>query len=69
MRDKIGCRDDFDYDLQNFSESFGKLNIIRNTVGKHQRVINRVVHSLFSLKNVRIFCVPNTEEEISPFVT
>ena len=48
IRDKIGCRDDFDRNLQNFSESFGNSNIIRNTMGKHQRIINTVVHSLFS---------------------
>ena len=48
MRDKIECRDDFNRNLQNVSESFGNSNIIRNTMGKHQRVINRVVHSLFS---------------------
>ena len=44
MRDKIGCRDDVDRNLQNFSESFGNSNIVKNT---NQRVINRVVHSLF----------------------
>ena len=50
MRDKIGCRDELDQNLQNFSESFGNSNIIRNTMGKHQRVINRVVHCLFHKK-------------------
>ena len=32
MRDKVGCRDDFDQNLQNFSESFGNSNMIRNTI-------------------------------------
>ena len=48
MRDKIGCRYDFDHNLQNLSESFGNLNIIRNTMEKHRRVINKVVDRLFS---------------------
>ena len=38
MRDKVGCRDEFDCNLQ-FAKSFGNLNIIRNIMGKHQRVI------------------------------
>ena len=27
MRDKVGCKNEFDHNLQNLSESFGKLNI------------------------------------------
>ena len=47
VRDKVGCRNEFGHKLQNLSESFDDLDIIRNTIGKHQGVINRIIHRLF----------------------
>ena len=45
MRDKIGCRDDFDRNLQIFSESFRNSNMIRNTMGKHQHDFKNIMES------------------------
>ena len=66
MRNKIGCRDDFDRNLQNISESSGNSNMIRNTMTKHQGSPRELYAAYFHKKIVRIFCASSTEEEISP---